>query len=143
LGVQKSFKLGDRSAIGFQAAVIGGESLDGIDCEGTGYEARAAAGTSFNVAGHDGFVTVEAGRKTRGPACEHSLAEVSAGLSLTPQWRLLGKAWGEQGDHAKSAKAEVTLYRDFRSFSLGLGYRTEISGAFEERGVIAVLWSRF
>lgn len=143
VALQRSFRVGRRGAIGVQAALLAGEALEGPACAGVGYEARIMAGTSFALNGGNGFVNIEAGVRERDSGCSRTLGEVAGGLDLTPRWRLLGKAWIEQGDGARSAKTEATLFRNFDGFSLGLGYRTEVSGDFQEDGVVAVFQSRF
>jgi hypothetical protein len=125
-----------------QASVIGGDALDGPLCEGVGYEARAMVGTSWNLGGRNAFVNAEAGWKTRGGACERALVEVSAGVDITEKWRTIAKAWTEGGEGRPAAKAELGLYRDFGDYSLGLGYREEISRSFTESAVMVVLWTR-
>ncbi len=142
IGVQRSFAVGERAAVGVQAAVIGGDALEGPMCAGTGYEARLMAGVSFPVGGREAFVNVEAGARERAN-CSRTLTEAAAGIDLTDRWRVLGKAWNEQGDGARSTKVEAALFRQFDSFSLGLGYRAEVSNAFSEDGVVAVFWTRF
>ena len=133
LGVMKSFALTDRAAFAVQASFIGGEAMDGLECAGEGYELRAAIGTSFSLFGREGFVNTEAARRSRG-SCDRDVIEVATGLEFAPDWNLTLKAWGEQGRDSRSAKAEVGLSRDFGVFSVGAGWREEISGEFEEKG---------
>lgn len=143
VGLQKSFALGQRAAIGLQASLLGGETVDGPICVGDGYETRGMLGSSYSLAGHEGFVNIEAGWRSRGESCERVLGEAAAGIDLTSRWRAIAKVWGEQGeDGAKSAKVQASLYRDFGAFSLGLGYHEEVSNAFEERGALVVFWTR-
>jgi hypothetical protein len=47
------------------ASLLGGESIDAPDCEGSGYETRAAIGTSFAAGGREGFVNLEGAAKSR------------------------------------------------------------------------------
>lgn len=142
VGVQRSFMVGERMSVGVQAALLGGEALEGPVCAGTGVEARAMAGLSFPLGGRDAFVNVEAGVRER-DGCSRTLAEVAAGVDLGGDWRALGKAWSENGDRAHSTKAEIGLLRDIGRISLGLGYRAEVSGDFNEDGVVAMFWTRF
>ena len=100
------------------------------------------AGLSFPLAGREAFVNVEAGVRER-DGCSRTLAEIAGGVELGGDWRALGKAWSEHGDRAHSAKAEIGLLRDIGRISLGLGYRAEVSGDFNEDGVVAMLWTRF
>ncbi len=142
-GVQRSFALGERASFALQGSVLGAEALDGPDCQGLGYEARAALGASRQLLGREAFVNVEAARRERADGCTRVLTEVAAGIDIAPKWRSLVKVWGEQGDGARTAKVEAGLFRDFDNYSVGLGYRREISGAFNESGVVVSLWGRF
>jgi hypothetical protein len=103
LGVQRAFPIGERGSISIQTSLLAGESLDGPECLGSGYEARAAIGTSFSMLGREGFVNVEAGRRVRDD-CERNIFEVATGLELAPSWKLGLKAWQDGSGAASSAK---------------------------------------
>jgi hypothetical protein len=142
-GLQKSFALGDRASFSLMATYLGGEALEGPDCVGEGYETRAAIGTSYALGTRETFVNVEAGWRSRGDFCGRNLIEASAGIEVFPKWQVIGKAWSEKGDGARSIKAEATLLHDFGDVSLGLGWREEISGEFEEKGWVVSAWTEF
>jgi hypothetical protein len=133
-GVQKSFAIGDRASFSVIASYLGGEAVDGPDCIGEGYEARAALGTSYPIGDREGFINVETAWRSRGDFCGRNLVEAAAGIEVFPKWQVIGKAWSEKGDGARSTKIEANLIRDFGDFSLGLGWREEISGQYEEKG---------
>ena len=112
-----------------------GESLDGPWCDGDGFEGRAAVGTSFLLLGREGFVNGEAGFRSRGdPECDRTLAELAIGMEVAPQLTVMVKSWAQDGVDAQSAKVEATLLYDFGDFSLGAGWREEVSGLLEEEG---------
>lgn len=134
LGVQKAFALGDRASLAFHASYIGGEAMDGPECLGEGYEARAAIGTSFSFFGREGFVNGEIARRSRSSGCERSGAEIATGLQFAPDWNLSFKAWTDNGGGSRSTKVETGISHDFGMFSVGAGWREEISGQFEEKG---------
>lgn len=133
LGIQKAFAIGDRGSLAVQASALVGESLDGIECEGEGHEVRAAIGTSFNLWGREGFVNLEAGHRQRGD-CERNVNEAAFGYDFAPDWNFTLKLWTEGGGETGVAKAEASLMRDFWGLGVGLGWREEISGNFEEKG---------
>lgn len=143
IGVQKSFAIGERAAVAVQASALAGDALDGLLCGGSGYEARALAGTSFSLLGRSGFVDVEAGYRSRGSQCERVVGEATLGFDLTDNWSVVAKTWGEEGDDVRSQKVEAELYRSFGNFRLGLGYREEVGGRFEEKGVVVMFGTRF
>ena len=142
LGIQKAFSLGDRGSIAIQASALLGESLGGVECEGEGYEVRAAIGSSFNLWGQEGFVNLESGHRTRGD-CERSVTEAAIGYDFAPGWNLTFKAWTEGGAETGVAKAEASLMRDFWGLGIGVGWREEISGNFEEKGWVVNARARF
>jgi hypothetical protein len=133
IGLQKAFPIGERGSIAFMASALVGESLDGIDCEGEGYEVRAAAGTSFNLWGREGFVNAEAGHRARGD-CTRDVGEVAVGLNFAPDWHVNLKAWSEGGGETGVANVEASVMHDFWGIGVGVGWREEISGNFEEKG---------
>jgi hypothetical protein len=135
-GLQKSFALGDRGSFSVAASWLGGEALDGPECQSDGYEARTALGTSYALGSREGFVNVEAAWRARGENCERGLIEAAAGIEVAQNWSVQVKAWHEEGDGALSAKAEASLIHDFGPIDVGLGWREEISGAFDEKGWI-------
>lgn len=141
-GVQKSFAVGPRASVGVQASYLAGEALEFPECVGDGYELRAMGGVSFNALGREGFVNIEAGHRERS-GCSRNIIEGAAGLNLTPKWRVIVKGWREEGERLVAEKVEASLYRDFGGYSLGLGYREEVSGLYDERGITATLWTRF
>lgn len=143
LGVQKAFALNDRASFSFQASLLGGEAMEGLECQDSGYEARAAIGTSFSLFGREGFVNAEAGPRVRDGGCERTVAEIATGLEFAPDWNPTLKAWSEQGRGTRSAKAEAGLSRDFGPFSVGAGWREGISGEFEEKGWVVSAQARF
>jgi hypothetical protein len=142
LGIQKAFSLGDCGSIAIQASALLGESLGGVECEGERYEVRAAIGSSFNLWGQEGFVNLESGHRTRGD-CERSVTEAAVGYDFAPGWNFTVKAWTEGGAETGVAKAEVSLMRDFWGLGIGVGWREEISGNFEEKGWVVNERARF
>ncbi len=143
VGLVKSFALSARASISLSASALAGEDLEGPDCQGGGYESRAALGTSYNVFGREGFVNVETARRTRGSLCDRTLAEATAGIDVVGGLKLLAKAYSEDGDGAHSTKAEASLLYDFGPVSLGLGWRQEVSGHFEEKGWVLSALRKF
>jgi hypothetical protein len=144
LGVQKSFALGDRTSAALIASYIGGDSFDSSFCQGNGVETRAALGTSFELLGRNAFVNAEAGYRTREDQdCERVLGEVAFGMDVTPNLSATVKTWAEDGEEGRSAKVEASLLYDFGPVSVGLGWREEVSGAFEEKGWLVSAWKSF
>lgn len=141
LGVQKAFAIDDRTSFSLLASYLGGESLDGVECAGEGYEVRAAIGTSFSVAGRNGFVNVEAGHRAR-DACERNVFEAAAGVEVAPSWNLGLKAWQDGGADG-STKAEINLTYAFDGLGVGVGWREEVSGNFAEKGWVVSASTRF
>ena len=144
LGLQKSFALGDRTSAALIASYIGGDSFDSSFCQGDGVETRAALGTSFQLLGREAFVNAEAGYRTREDQdCERILGEFAFGMDLAPNLSATLKTWAEDGEEGRSAKVEASLLYDFGPLAVGLGWREEVSGAFEEKGWLVSAWRSF
>ena len=141
-GVQKAFPIGERASFSLQASLLAGESLDGPECPGGGYEARAAIGTSFSRFGREGFVNVEAGHRVR-HNCERNVLEFATGVEVAPGWNFGLKAWRDGQGVSESAKAEISTSYNFGEFAVGVGWREEISGNFNEKGWAVSASSRF
>ena len=143
-GVQKSFALGDRASFSVIATYLGGESMDGPDCVSEGYETRAAVGTSYPIFGREAFVNAEVGWKSRGSDCEREVYEITAGVEVAPRVSVIVKAWSEDGEFGQSAKTESTLLYDLDDkLAVGIGWREEVSGDFEEKGWVVSAWRNF
>ena len=142
LGVQKAFPLGERGSFSVQGSLLLGESLDGPECLGGGYEARAAVGTSFAVLGREGYVNVEVGHRVR-DNCERNVFEFATGVEVLPGWNFGVKAWRDGQGVSESAKAQISTSYNFGDFELGVGWREEISGNFSEKGWVVSASSRF
>ena len=70
------------------------------------------------------------------------MLEVAAGLEFAPSWNLGLKARQDGGSDG-SAKAELNLGYDLGFVGVGVGWRQEISGNFEEKGWIVSAQTRF
>ena len=142
LGAKKAFALGDRGSFSIQASVLGGESIDGPDCQGSGYEARAAIGTSFALGGREGFVNLEGAAKSR-EECDRQLIELTTGIEIVPKLNLIVKGWSEDGSFSHSEKIESGLLYSFGKVSVGAAWREEVSGGFEEKGWVLSGWLKY
>jgi len=141
-GVRRPFAVGPNSVVAVQGSVLGGESLSPFTCEGVGFEARGAYGISGRFGDRNVYANVESAYRQRGENCRRTLLEVAVGAEIAPKWRGVAKAWAETGDGTPSAKVEGILLYDFETYSLGLGYRREVSGRFEEEGVLVSYWTK-
>jgi hypothetical protein len=141
-GVRRSFAVGSNSVVAVQGSMLAGEAIEGAQCEGMGFEGRAAYGVSGRVGDRSVYANVEGAYRQRGDQCRRTLVEAAVGAEIAPKWRTVAKAWTEMGDHARSVKAEGLLLYDFETYSLGLGYRREISGRYEEEGFLVSYWTR-
>lgn len=141
VGVQKAFAVGERGSIAIQASLLSGESLDGPECEGEGGEIRLAAGTSFQLFGREGFVNAETAQRFRGD-CQRAVVEVATGITFAPSWSLGLKAWQDGGPNG-STKVEANLAYDLGFIGVGIGWRQEVSGNFDEKGWVLSASTRF
>ena len=146
-GVQKSFAVGDRGAVALIASYVGGDTYDGSYCQGDRGEIRGAAGTSFRIMDREAFVNVEAGWRSAGEEqaedCDRVLGEVAFGMEVMEGWTAVVKTWAEDGGEGRSTKVEASLSFAIANFDIGLGWREEVSGAFEDRGWLVSVMQKF
>jgi hypothetical protein len=144
LGLQKSLSVGDRGAIGISANYIGGDSFEGPDCPGEGFETRLSGGSSFSLMGHEGFVNLEGGLRSHGvQACDRLIGEVAAGVDLGAGFTFIAKSWAREGGEEHSAKVEASMMYDFGDLSAGLGWREGVYEGANEKGWLVSVWRNF
>jgi hypothetical protein len=64
-------------------------------------------------------------------------------MEVADGWTATVKSWVEDGGEGRSSKVEASLSRSFGSLDVGLGWRQEISGAFEEKGWLVSVMQKF
>jgi hypothetical protein len=131
---------------GWVAAIEGGPvygtAVAGVfGCDTIGAEARLSGGISGKRGVRDFYAFSDLAVTAHADGCQRTRAEFGYGVEIVPDWWLSQQVWLEQGNQsATSHKFETSLARRFDAFDISLGYREEIGGRFEEKGlVIAVI----
>jgi hypothetical protein len=117
-------------------------------------ELRLLYGTSFKLAGHDGFIDLQAGQRwIASPRPNETPVDLTAGLWLSRNWMLMAQSFNiiSAGDakppytYYRSHKIELSLVeRLTRHWSLQAGafYSPAGQNALVERGVQVSLWTQ-
>ena len=133
-----------------QAGLLLGENTEVVICRGTGMEARSGLGYSASASGSiNWFVQSEIAWRDRG-GCQRWKADLAAGVDFLGLWSLHAKGFYEEdmdADRGPSLKLETRLMRRLghkpTAPSLGVAYRREVGGTFEEEAFIVGLSKRF
>ncbi len=126
-----------------EASILFGDALEGDLCEGTGAEARLSAGYGGPLGrGRNWYVSGSSAWRERG-RCNRIREEIALGADITENWIGVVKAYGEWGDGAESVKMEALIGRRIANIDMSLGYHAEVSGNFDEAGVVLHLARRF
>ena len=125
-----------------QMGVLIGESLEAPLCEGVGVDSRVLAGWSGPWKGRSIWVNLESGFRNQG-GCGRWKTDLSMGAEIDETWRIEAKAYHQDGDGPTSLKLETGIARKFEDQFIGLSYRREVDGAFEEESWILTLSRHF
>lgn len=135
-----------RFLLAFEGGVIGGEAIGGTigGCYTVGGEARVSiGGGGRSKRGLNWFGFADAIVREHGN-CRRQRFETGFGREIVSNWFTVNKLYLETGTgDAQSAKLETILSRRFGNLDLGVGYRQEFGGRFQEAGIIISLERRF
>jgi hypothetical protein len=143
IGVKRSFEAMGPLKWALQASYLDGEAVQIQACEGPGAELQLSVGLSGQKAyGRPGFAVAKLGGQAREGACERLKLDLTAGLDLTDRWSLIGEVWMLRGTDAVSDKLQASVVRRMgKRWRLQLAARAELSGRFEERGLLIGIWA--
>ena len=116
-------------------------------------ELRWLLGKTFHFGGRKGFVDIQSGYRTRGNGLGHEWHyDTTSGLELTPTLMLMTQTFTTQAAATptnayalyEQRKKQVSLVRDFGTFSLQAGVFRTVSGrrSYVERGTLLSIWMR-
>lgn len=120
-----------------EAGVLEGAAIGGRrGCDRLGAEGRIGLGWSGELRGTDTFTFIEAATRQH-EACYRNRLELGLGQRATERIWLVTQLWSERGDEdAISDKSQIDLVWRGDGFDFTISYREELSGAFEETGVV-------
>lgn len=142
VAARRSFARIEGFVAALQIGVLIGDSLEAPLCEGSGLESRVLAGWSGVLGGAGVWVNAETGFRNQG-GCGRWKTDLAAGVELSENWRAEAKAYHQSGDGPRSLKFESGLARRVGDQFLGVSYRSETGGAYEEDSWILTLSRRF
>lgn len=145
----------DRSAVSLYAGYAdGGEGRNaGYAAPGQGdqdWEVRASAGHSLAKAigpvPAGSFFEVQAARRMRQGLPDETRVDLTAGVRVSRDWKLLAQAYGGDADGgSRWLSIETSVVRDFGEWSLQAGWRQTAAGREtpEASGPVIGIWRRF
>lgn len=127
-----------------EAGVLEGAAIGGRrGCDLLGVEGRVGLGWSGELRGTDTFTFFEAATRQH-EACYRTRWEFGISQRATERIWLVTQFWSERGDQdAISDKSQTDLVWRGDEFDFTVSYREELSGAFEETGVVLSLAARY
>lgn len=130
----------------FEGGIVGGEAIGGTigGCDTLGGEARVSVGGGGRTEkGRDWFVFLDGAIREHGN-CRRQRIEAGYGQEVIKNWFAVSKVFLEDGSgDARSAKFETLISRRFGKLDVGLGYRQEFGGRFQENSIVFSLERRF
>ena len=137
----------ERMVVALEGGAVYGGAFGGAPdgCDGLGAEARVGAGFSGGwEKGRDWFAFADVAARRYDTGCARTRYEFGYGARLSGRLHTVTQLWLERGgDNARSDKIENALVYKFDTFEVSLAWREEISGRFEESGVVLALSSHF
>ena len=122
-----------------KGAAIGGRR----GCERLGAEFRSGIGWSGQIGDTAAFSFLELATRQHSD-CSRDRIEFGFGQNVVSNLWLVSQYWSERGDQdAISDKAQTDLVWRTDSADLSLSYREELSGAFEERGLVFAIAAKY
>lgn len=131
--------------IAAEVGAVHGAAIGGVrGCDQLGGEARLSAGASGRWDGADWFIFADAATRIHAEGCWRDRIEIGAGREIAHNVFLTNQIWLERGsEESRSDKIETGLLYRARQYDISLAYRQEISGRFEEDGIVIALARRF
>lgn len=136
-----------RFTAAFEGGVVGGAAIGGTigGCDSAGGEARLSVGVTGRTKRkeREWFAFADVIAREHGN-CRRQRLEAGFGQEIFPKWWSVSKVYLETGSgDARSIKLDSKISRTFGRNELGLGYRQEVSGRFQEIGLLVSLVRRF
>lgn len=145
--VRKELHRGRRFVVSVEAGLLDGAAFGGAPdgCDSTGAEARVGAGWSggFDI-GREWFAFADLARRAHEGGCERSRLELGYGSRVVGDVYIVNQLWLERGSgDARSDKLETAIVWRADVADVSIAFREELSGRFEESGIVFALAKRF
>lgn len=131
--------------VAVEIGAIHGAAIGGVrGCDRLGGEARLSTGMSGSWSGTDWYIFADAATRLHAEGCWRDRVEFGGAQEIAPNIFLTNQFWFERGsENARSDKVETGLLWRRGEIDLSMAWREELSGRFEESGLVVALASRF
>ncbi|MDC7681662.1 hypothetical protein PQU92_00090 [Asticcacaulis sp. BYS171W] len=159
IGVKTALYRDDHSVVSASVSVDGFGEGRRADFDETGnddpdIEARLYGGYGFTVGSKPAFIDAQIARRVRGGMdADQWRVDVTAGLTPSPKWLVLGQVYVGQTDKRQGFQARwthgeisaVRFFDDKQTLGVQVGYRQTLSGENvpETKTITVGLWKRF
>lgn len=145
--VRKELYRGNRFVVAVEGGVLNGAAFGGAPdgCDTTGAEARVGAGWSGGFEEErEWFAFADLARRAHEGGCERDRLELGYGSRVVGEVYLVNQLWLERGSgDARSDKLETALVWRAGFADVSVAYREELSGRFDETGIVFAVAKRF
>ncbi len=145
--VRKELYRGDRFVVSVEGGVLNGAAFGGAPdgCDTTGAEARVGAGWSGGFdEDREWFAFADLARRAHEGGCERDRLELGYGSRVVGDVYVVNQLWLERGsEDARSDKIETAIVWRAGFADVSLAYREELSGRFDETGIVFAVAKRF
>lgn len=128
-----------------EIGAVHGAAIGGVrGCDRLGGEFRLTTGMSGGWSGSDWYIFADAATRLHAEGCWRDRLEFGGAQEIVPNLFLTNQFWFERGSKsARSDKVETGLLWRLDEIDLSVAWREELSGRFEESGLVVALASRF
>lgn len=135
----------DTLHIALEGGAVYGAAIGGVrGCDTLGGEARLSSGASGQWYGSEWYLFADAAARVHAEGCWRERFEFGGGQELARNLFFTNQVWIEGGSEtSRSVKIETGLLYRFSRADISLAWREEVSGRFEEIGIVVALAARF
>lgn len=135
----------DTFHVALEGGAVYGAAIGGVrGCDRLGGEARASAGVSGQWYGSDWYLFGDVATRVHAEGCWRQRLELGGGQEVARNLFVTNQVWIEGGsEQSRSVKVETGLLYRLSRADISLAWREEVSGRFEESGLVVSLAARF
>lgn len=128
-----------------EAGAVYGAAIGGVrGCDTLGGEARLSAGVSGRWDGSDWYMFGDVATRAHGEGCWRDRLELGAGREIAHNLFLTNQIWIERGsEESRSDKLETGFLYRTRWADVSFAYRQEVSGRFDEDGIVLAIAKQY
>ncbi|MCI4645672.1 MAG: hypothetical protein MRY64_12905 [Hyphomonadaceae bacterium] len=131
--------------VSVEGGAVYGAAIGGVrGCDELGTEFRLTSGASGRWSGAHWYTFADIATRLHGEQCWRDRVEIGAGREIARNVYFTNQIWLERGsENARSTKIETGVLYRMNKLDFSLAVREELSGRFDETGVVVALARRF